>query len=332
MNNPKISVIIPVYNVEQYLSEAVDSVLCQTFTDIEIILVDDGSTDASGIICDEYASIDSRIRVIHKSNGGLSSARNAGMSIMRGEFLMFLDSDDYWDSKSLLEELINFMDNNLQTSIIQFNSIWYQNGNYFSHPYIHIDNEIYCDNFEKIIGVFEDNKIRETVWDKFYRTSCIPSNLRFIEGAYFEDLHFILDLIPHIQNLVISQIGNHVYRLREGSIINSSPNQKKAIDYFRCDYHGLQFSKQYKGLKKKHVFYYLKTLKDFRKLNTIDSQLCLNEFTKLNSLSPSWSDIFRYGDDFSVREKLFGVLFNILGAKVSWNLLSIIYSVNQKRK
>lgn len=328
MNKPKVTVIIPVYNVEQYLREAVDSVLHQTFTDFEIILVDDGSTDTSGKICDEYAAADSRVRVIHKVNGGLSSARNAGMDIMHGEYLMFLDSDDYWDSKSLMEELIYFMDNNPKTSIIQFNSIWFQNGRYFSHPYIHIDTDIYCNNFEEVLGVFEENRIRETVWDKFYRTSCLPPNLRFIEGVYFEDLHFLLDLLPYVQNLYVSQIGNHVYRLRAGSIILSSYNQKKAIDYFRCNYHGLQFAKRYKSLKKKHVFYYLKTLKDLRQLNSIDSALYLNEFSDLNGLSPSMSDIFRYGNDFSFREKIFGLLFKLLRAKASWSLLRIIYSVN----
>ena len=92
---PLISIIIPIYNVEQYLRRCVDSVLQQTYTNLEIILVDDGSPDNCGRICDEYAQADSRVRVIHKTNGGLSSARNAGLDIMTGEYLMFVDSDDY---------------------------------------------------------------------------------------------------------------------------------------------------------------------------------------------------------------------------------------------
>ncbi len=90
-----ISIIIPIYNVEQYLRRCVDSVLQQTYTNLEIILVDDGSPDNCGRICDEYVQADSRVRVIHKTNGGLSSARNAGLDIMTGEYLMFVDSDDY---------------------------------------------------------------------------------------------------------------------------------------------------------------------------------------------------------------------------------------------
>ncbi len=91
-----VSVIIPVYNVEKYLAECVDSVLGQTYKNLEIILVDDGSTDTSGKMCDEYAEKDERVRVIHKKNGGLSSARNAGIEVCRGEYLCFLDSDDLY--------------------------------------------------------------------------------------------------------------------------------------------------------------------------------------------------------------------------------------------
>ncbi|MDT6814838.1 glycosyltransferase, partial [Enterococcus faecium] len=93
----EISIIVPVYKVEKYLRKCVDSILAQTFTDFEVILVDDGSPDNSGKICDEYAEKDNRVRVIHKENGGLSSARNAGIDVARGKYLGFVDSDDYID-------------------------------------------------------------------------------------------------------------------------------------------------------------------------------------------------------------------------------------------
>lgn len=93
--NPLISVVVPVYNVEQYLHRCVDSILAQTYEHLEVILVDDGAKDSSGAICDDYAGKDSRVKVIHKENGGLSSARNAGIDIARGEYLAFVDSDDW---------------------------------------------------------------------------------------------------------------------------------------------------------------------------------------------------------------------------------------------
>lgn len=92
---PTLSIIVPVYKVEPYLHRCVDSILAQTFTDFELILVDDGSPDNCGAICDEYAAKDSRILVIHKENGGLSDARNAGLDIAKGEYIGFVDSDDY---------------------------------------------------------------------------------------------------------------------------------------------------------------------------------------------------------------------------------------------
>ena len=91
----KISVIVPIYNVEQYLYQCIDSIIAQTYTNLEIILVDDGSTDSSGEICDKYASVDCRIVVIHKKNGGLSEARNAGINVATGDYIGFVDSDDY---------------------------------------------------------------------------------------------------------------------------------------------------------------------------------------------------------------------------------------------
>ena len=102
---PKVSIIIPIYNVEKYLKCCLDSILVQTFQDWEAILVDDGSKDSSGIICDEYAAKDARVRVIHKENGGLSSARNAGLAIASGDWIMHLDGDD-WIEQDMLERLI----------------------------------------------------------------------------------------------------------------------------------------------------------------------------------------------------------------------------------
>ena len=99
MSTPKISVIVPVYKAERYLSACIDSILAQTFTDFELLLIDDGSPDASGQICDEYAARDRRIVVIHKDNGGLSDARNAGLDICKGEYISFVDSDDWINDK-----------------------------------------------------------------------------------------------------------------------------------------------------------------------------------------------------------------------------------------
>lgn len=126
---PELSIIVPVYNVEQYLNKCINSILAQTFIDFELILVDDGSTDNCGAICDEYAAKDSRIRVIHKENGGLSSARNAGMAIAAGSYYLFCDSDDYvtptWCEhfmKHVKQEKNNFIFGGFVTAHVQADS------------------------------------------------------------------------------------------------------------------------------------------------------------------------------------------------------------------
>ena len=113
-----VSIIVPVYNVEPYIETCIQSLIRQTMGNIEVILVDDGSTDRSGELCDQYAEADERIRVIHKQNGGLSSARNAGISAAKGEYLLFVDSDDYV-SASLVEKTVSCAEQN-QADVVVF--------------------------------------------------------------------------------------------------------------------------------------------------------------------------------------------------------------------
>ena len=120
MYTPKSSVIVPVYNVEIYLPRCIDSILSQSFTDFELILVDDGSPDNCGKICDEYALKDSRVRVFHKSNGGVSSARNLGLDNVRGEWVTFIDSDDYVEV-DYLKELIDAQQKNQVDYVVTLN-------------------------------------------------------------------------------------------------------------------------------------------------------------------------------------------------------------------
>ena len=125
MQTPKISVIIPVYNVESYLSKCIDSILCQTYTDFELLLVDDGSSDASGKICDMYKENDNRIRVFHKKNEGVSKARNLALNNALGEFVIFVDSDD-WIEPNTFELVLNQLEN---FDILFFDIIWHYEDN-----------------------------------------------------------------------------------------------------------------------------------------------------------------------------------------------------------
>lgn len=181
MSEPTISVIIPVYNVEQHLRKCLDSVLGQTYTKLEIILIDDGSADQSGAICDAYATKDSRIICRHQKNGGVSKARNYGLSLATGDYYHFLDSDDYMDLDAyayLISELQKH-----QADAIGF-------GHYITYP----DRELQCPRRENEIGVFDTEGTlyqhlfagSNFVCNKLISAKAI-GNLRFIEEIYRDE-------------------------------------------------------------------------------------------------------------------------------------------------
>ncbi len=187
---PKFSIIVPVYNAEKYIRRCVDSVLMQTFTDYELILVDDGSPDGSGAICDEYAEKDARIKVIHKENGGVSSARNKGLDIASGERIMFVDSDDWIDARTL--EALNSIFQEKDTDILCFGFFSYTENGLI--PYV-IDS-MDCSVGDMVVSL---PKIRGnvsilcTVWNKVYKREIIEAyQIRFASIPFGEDSIFDL--------------------------------------------------------------------------------------------------------------------------------------------
>ena len=209
---PLVSVIIPVYKVEKYLAECVDSVLNQTYRNLEIILVDDGSPDACGAMCDAYAAQDDRVRVIHRPNGGLSVARNAGLEVMTGEWVLFVDSDD-WVDLDTLETLLNRKDE--RADIIEFG---------YSYSFVDREEEqlyfadILCGSRQALGLLVEGQKPMGLAWDKLYRASVIK-NLRFIEGRYYEDAPFVIEALWQCNCFqYLPHACYHYRREREGQI------------------------------------------------------------------------------------------------------------------
>lgn len=219
MKNMIFSVIIPVYNVEKYLPECVNSVLNQDFYDYEVILVDDGSTDSSGNICDEYAKEYSNIKVIHKENGGLSDARNFGIKEAKGEYLMFLDSDDFWYGIDVLSGALDTIRTQNNPDLILFGITDY-------YP----DREAVQKVFPqyKMTGKFFSDfrylndmlLYKATACDKIIKRKLITDNkLFFLKGKTHEDIAWSIDIIPHIDTYVFYPKNLYMYRKnREGSI------------------------------------------------------------------------------------------------------------------
>lgn len=182
---PKISVIVPVYNVEKYLHRCIDSILAQTFADFELLLVDDGSKDASGSICDEYSEKDCRVRVFHKENGGVSSARNMGLDYARGEWITFVDSDD-WISPDCLNEYFKHFDKDADLYIQGFKDN--EGHTMFLKEQYWEGEGIACR-----LQCLETLQLMGFVWNKLFRTAIIKDNkIRFDEKiTMIEDLLFV---------------------------------------------------------------------------------------------------------------------------------------------
>lgn len=224
-HTPFFSVIIPIYNVEQYLRECVDSVLAQRFTDIEIILVDDGSPDGCGAICDEYEKQDPRIRVIHKPNGGLSDARNAGIRLAEGVYLLFLDSDDYWDDPDALGMLhAVLLDAPCTADIGIFQAkLLYPDGS------MQPDRGVFCDCFnrmepEKSLRYLSENGllIGSACSKAVRRSFLLEHELFFKVGIKSEDIDWILRVADRLPKYVYSDQFFYIYRKGRDTSITSN--------------------------------------------------------------------------------------------------------------
>lgn len=217
-----ISFIIPVYNVEKYLNECVDSILRQITSDCEIILIDDGSTDSSGTICDEYANRDSKVRVIHQNNGGLASARNAGLDHAQGNYIAFVDSDDYL-ADGCVSRIISWINSGGSDICFMRAQKFFPNGKTQQ-----LDDEIKAEEMKKdksavIKYLSQRSKYPGSPCTKILRRSLIEENsLRFPEdGRVSEDLGFVLQCILFANSYDSLPFNYYYYRqAREGSITN----------------------------------------------------------------------------------------------------------------
>lgn len=222
MEDSLITVIVPVYNVEQYLKRCVDSILIQTYHNLEIILVDDGSRDSCGSICDEYAQRDKRVVVIHKENGGLSDARNAAIDIAKGEYITFVDSDDY-----IAEDYVEYLYIMLYRNAADIAACE------LKKVYSDVDKLDECqENIEVLSGcaalesLLYQRKVTPCAYCKLYKRE-VFGELRYPKGIYYEDLATIYKLLHRCGKYVIGRKQKYFYYQRQNSIMNEKFNVKK---------------------------------------------------------------------------------------------------------
>ena len=231
--NPQISVIVPVYNAEKYLRRCVDSILAQTFTNFELLLIDDGSKDKSGEICDEYARKDNRVKVFHKENGGVSSARNVGLDNAQGEWICFCDADDWMLSTDTFDIPFYKLE---QVDVIELpftrngeinnTSPHLLNGKHNIHRY-------YANNFHN------------EIWARLYNIRLLSKN-RFITSLKIgEDVVFFLAMFKNIHNIYISSNGGYRYFRNCDSVMTKTDHnfEKLQIEEYLSFIDNLRISK-----------------------------------------------------------------------------------------
>lgn len=220
-----ISVIIPVYNTKPYLNACLESVVGQTYRDLEIILVDDGSTDGSGELCDEWGQKDSIIKVVHKKNGGLSSARNAGMAIAKGDYFGFVDSDDVISPKMF--EVLLHMAVETGADIAQCGYVCFSS--YSAHIFNsnNTDPAIrYYDAHDAVRSLFIDEDVNVICCNKLVKRS-VAKKIPFEEGRINEDVLWTFRAVSKSAKTVVTQEPLYGYFQREGSIMNSRYTAKR---------------------------------------------------------------------------------------------------------
>ena len=217
---PLISVIVPVYNMEKYLHRCIDSILSQTFSDFELLLIDDGSTDKSGEICDNYANKDIRVRAFHKKNGGVSSARNIGLDNVKGEWIAFVDSDDEI-AELYLYNLLSHTENVNVDLVISYAIMQDSQGNRVK--------EVYPENLveDDYTPLFSNNELNwhTAPWSKLFRTN-LCKELRFVEGMHLgEDLVFLYTYMLSCKSIFVSNNTDYIYNYENQTSLTKRVNK-----------------------------------------------------------------------------------------------------------
>lgn len=218
-----ISIIVPIYKVEKVLDRCIRSIVCQTYSDLEIILVNDGSPDNCPDICDRWEKKDSRIKVIHKENGGLSDARNAGLEFANGEFIGFVDSDD-WIAPEMYERLLNSMiQNNSDIAACSVEMVWENNS---QSRMLTQQKNCVLNRKEAQLELLIESKLKDPVWYKLYRKSVIEG-MFFEKGKYHEDVFWSYRAIGNANSVSIIDYIGYYYWQRGESIMGEKYSLKR---------------------------------------------------------------------------------------------------------
>ena len=242
----KISIIVPVYNVEKYLGRCVESIIAQTYKEWELILIDDGSSDLSGKICDSYAESDSRIKVIHQTNMGVSQARNAGLNVYSGDYISFVDSDDWLNEDMYMDLINNIQKFDADFGVCDNNNITFENG-------MMVSERRYIWRYEKPTLVKGEDMFYDifnktgTLWNKIFKSSLVGDKRFDTNMTYGEDVQFLMYLTNDASSAVIVPTAGYNYFIDRGGNVVSAKINESSIEYIK------NTVKQYKWLSSKKI-------------------------------------------------------------------------------
>lgn len=249
MNKKLVSIVVPIYNVEEYLQECVDSICAQTYKNMEIILVDDGSTDGSPDICDTYKKKDSRICVIHKENGGLSDARNCGLNVATGEYVAFIDSDDYIDETFVENLLLAAEENDAEIAVCSYRRVYdkpiqkYGSINYTIEV-------VSGTSFLESLYSGKHNDMGFVAWNKLYKKTLFTNyQIVYPKGRTYEDTFTTYKLLYYTKKVALVNYPQYSYRIRPGSIMQSNMTVRKCKDWLEGDQSAVDFFWKQKNQK-----------------------------------------------------------------------------------
>ncbi|WP_423800051.1 glycosyltransferase family 2 protein [Neobacillus sp. SAB-20_R2A] len=316
------SIIIPVYNAEKYIHECLESILAQNFKDFEVILVDDGSPDNCGDICDEYMKKDDRVKVIHKTNQGASSARNEGLKLSVGQYVIFIDSDDYIKSEDFLAKVYEQSKKNPDVILYKFEK-YFDEEDRFSDCSFSLKNEEKLNEPYKIINMLVSNDAFYcAAWTKCVKASLLKEhNIEFEVGTIAEDQQWYYRVLEHTNRFAMIDESFIVYRQRNGSVTTSNKTKdiKDATHILENCIEMVKRSNLHKDMKdalyNSMAKLYCNLLVVFSRVTDIEKKQYIKRIKRLSYL---------LGYKINSRVKIFYFIYNLLGFKGTITAIGLI--------
>ncbi len=305
---PLLSIVVPIYNSEQYLADCIDSILRQSYTNIELLLVNDGSTDHSAAICDYYADKDGRVKVIHKANGGQGSARNVGIACASGDYITFVDSDDVISS-DVYTENVKVLINDKSIDFVQFPCIVKYGS---KNQYIKYSKEgIISGNINLFISWLKRKDISNYVCNKIFRIVFFKS-LRFPEGFFFEDRYLMSEILETANKVYLNNKGCYFYYERPNQVTSKPESEFILQSKYKADMNIVAHIKDYSSLNSQCIerfyncFYYAERMSNY---NLKLSELMIEELKKI---APSYKKLLLSTNPIGIKVRLLRLkLFNL---------------------